>query len=220
VTRNHRGDRAAEHTDSSDASLTRRDFFKGAGLTGLTAACPLSLITEDANAGAADGTPEQIHLTWGDDPSSGVFVSWCSPAQAVNPRVLLRGESAEKHTIHGIQRTYTDGLNGQTVFTYHAKLDGLHPGSTFHYAVTADNDRNRARPFNSTFQTATRGRVAFRWTSYGDLATPVTSWVLSSPRARAPTCAWSNRASGRISSRPTREPSTGGSSSLQTWSRS
>jgi hypothetical protein len=59
VTRNHRGDRAAGHTDSSDASLTRRDFFKGAGLTGLTAACPLSLITEDANAGAADGTPEQ-----------------------------------------------------------------------------------------------------------------------------------------------------------------
>jgi hypothetical protein len=185
VARKHRGNRAAENAGSTRVSLTRRDFFRGAGLTGLTAAAyPLSLITEDANAGTADGTPEQIHLTWGDDPSSSVFVSWCSSAQAVNPRVLLRGGSSGKHAIHGIQRTYTDGLNGQTVFTYHAKLDGLHPGSTFHYAVTADNDRNRARPFNATFTTAPRGRVAFRWTSYGDLATPVTSWVLSSPQSR------------------------------------
>jgi uncharacterized protein YndB with AHSA1/START domain len=31
---------------------------------------------------------------------------------------------------------------------------------------------------------------------------------------------WSSRASGRISSRPTRAPSTGGSSSWQIWSRS
>ena len=185
LTHNHRRDRAAEHTDSSNDSLTRRDFFRGAGLTGLTAAAsPLSLFNEDANAATADGTPEQIHLTWGDDPSSSVFVSWCSPAQAVNPRVLVGGESIEKHTIHGIQRTYTDGLNGQTVFTYHAKLDGLHPGSTLHYTVTADNDRNRARPFTATFRTPPRGRVAFRWTSYGDLATPVTSWVLSSPQSR------------------------------------
>jgi Purple acid Phosphatase, N-terminal domain/Calcineurin-like phosphoesterase len=188
VTHNHRRDRAAEHAenvDSSSASLTRRDFFRDAGLTGLTAAaCPLGLFSDDASAAAADGTPEQIHLTWGDDPSSSVVISWCSPAQAVNPRVLLRRDSMEKHPIHGVQRTYTDGLNGQTVFTYHAKLDGLHPGSTFHYTVTADNDRHRARPFNATFKTAPRGRAAFRWTSYGDLATPVTSWALSSPQSR------------------------------------
>ena len=34
-------------------------------------------------------------------------------------------------------------------------------------------------------------------------------------RARGPTCAWSSRASGRISSRPTRAPRAGGSSSLR-----
>ncbi len=83
-----------------------------------------------------------------------------------------------------VQRTYTDGLNGQTVFTYHAKLDGLHSGARYRYAVTADNDRNFAKPFAATFQTAPRGRASFRWTSYGDLATPVTSWVLSSPQSR------------------------------------
>ena len=39
-------------------------------------------------------------------------------------------------------------------------------------------------------------------------------------RARGPICAWSSRASGRISSRPMAAPRAGGSSSLRTWSRS
>ena len=38
-------------------------------------------------------------------------------------------------------------------------------------------------------------------------------------RARGPTCAWSRRASGRISSRPTRAPRAAGRSSLPSWSR-
>jgi hypothetical protein len=87
-------------------------------------------------------------------------------------------------TVPAVQRTYTDGLNGQTVFTYHARLPGLRPDSLVYYAVTADNDSNAAEPFAATFRTAPRGRVAFRWTSYGDLATPVTAWVLSSPQSR------------------------------------
>lgn len=163
---------------------TRREFFTGAGLTGLTAAAPLGLFPDAARAQPADGTPEQIHLTFGDDPSTTVFVSWASPAQAMNPRVILHGESHHERVIHAVQRTYTDGLNGQTVFAYHARLDALQPHSKWRYAVTADNDRNHAQPFTAEFQTAPRGRAPFRWTSYGDLATPVTSWTLSSPQSR------------------------------------
>ncbi len=131
---------------------------------------------------SGDGTPEQIHLTWGDDPSSAAFISWASPAQAVNPRVQIHGSSAGGF-IHAVQRCYTDGLNGQTVFTYHAALTGLQADSTVHYSVTADNDRNRAQPFTASFKTAPVGRARFRWTSYGDLATPVASWTLSSPQS-------------------------------------
>ena len=40
------------------------------------------------------------------------------------------------------------------------------------------------------------------------------------PTARAPTCAWSSRASGRIRSRPSAARKPGGSSFLQSWSRS
>jgi len=137
-----------------------------------------------AKAAPADGTPEQIHLTYGDDPSSEAFVIWASPAQAVDPRALIETPGGETLIVHGVQRTYTDGMNGRTVFTYHAKLAGLKADSAVHYSVTADNDRNRGQPFRASFRTAPRGRAPFRWTSYGDLATPVTSWVLSSPQSR------------------------------------
>jgi len=168
--------------EQDTASLSRREFFKGAGAA--AAASPLTLAGEATAATPANGTPEQIHLTWGDDPSTTVFVSWASPAQAVNPRVLLEHPGKAASVIHAVQRTYTDGMNGQTVFTYHAKLGGLEARSSYRYCVTADNDQHRRAPFKATFQTAPRGRTAFRWTSYGDLSTPVTSWVLSSPQSR------------------------------------
>jgi hypothetical protein len=171
-------------TDRPISALTRREFFQGAGLTSLAAAAkPSSLFADDVK-GPVDGTPEQIHLTFGDDPSSTAFLSWASSAQSVNPRVIIHDESGTKTVIHALQRTYTDGLNGQTVFTYHAKLRGLKSSTTVHYAVTADNDRNHAHPFEGTFRTAPKGRASFRWTSYGDLATPVTAWALSSPQSR------------------------------------
>ena len=119
----------------------RREFFRTAGLA---VASPLGLLTGGAGAAAADGTPEQIHLTFGEDPSTCVQVSWASPAQALNPRVEVTHRTGV-NTIAAIQRTYTDGLNGQTVFTYHATLDGLEPDAVAHYRVTADNDRHRAR---------------------------------------------------------------------------
>jgi phosphodiesterase/alkaline phosphatase D-like protein len=175
----------SNEAEPPSVSLSRRGFLTGAGAIGAAAAAsPLALIADDAKSAPADGTPEQVHITWGDDPSSTVFVSWASPTQVINPRVNVRHSSGGANTIHAVQRTYTDGLNGQTVFTYHAKLGRLPHGSIFHCSVTADNDRNREQPFTATFQTAPRGRVPFRWTSYGDLATPVTSWVLCSPQSR------------------------------------
>ena len=45
--------------------------------------------------------------------------------------------------------------------------------------MTADNDHNAADPFSATFRTAPQGRAGFRFTSFGDLATPNPSWVLS-----------------------------------------
>src|SRR5262249_47746270 len=154
------------------ATVSRRRFLGGAGVAGLAAAAPLST-AQSAEAATPDGTPEQIHLTWGEDPSRVVVVSWASAAQSPQPCVQFGREgSPMNHTVHGGQRTYSDGLNGQTVFTYHARLEGLHPNTVYHYSITADNDSNAAQPFTASFRTAPKGRAGFRWTSFGDLATP------------------------------------------------
>jgi 3',5'-cyclic AMP phosphodiesterase CpdA len=97
---------------------------------------------------------------------------------------VFRCAAGGDRTIGAALRTYTDGINGRTVFSYHARLDGLEADCTVQYTVTADNDRNRHQPFAAEFRTAPRGRTPFRFTSFGDLATPVTSWALSSPQSR------------------------------------
>ena len=159
--------------------MSRRQVLAGAGGTGLLAATagPAKAATaraRRARTAANAGTPEQIHLTWGDNPASSVVISWASPGRASRPRVRIG-----QRVIPAESRTYTDGISGETVWTYHARADGLRPGATYAYAVTADNDGNAADPFSATFRTAPQGRAAFRFTSFGDLATPNTSWVLS-----------------------------------------
>jgi hypothetical protein len=173
---------AADLTDATAGHpISRRDFLKGAGVA---VAAPAVGWGQNTQLPAEAGTPEQIHLTFGNDPSRSVCVSWVSPAQAVSPRVLLHGPDGAHQVVHALQRTYTDGMNGQTVFTYHAKLAGLRPHSAYGYAVTADNDSRRRAPFTASFRTAPHGRMPFRWTSYGDLSTPNVAWTLSSPQSR------------------------------------
>jgi hypothetical protein len=167
------------------ASLaSRRGFLKLAGASGIAGAAGAMSLAANAQSANPDGTPEQVHLTWGEDPTSEVIVSWASLAQATKPRVRLTTHEGHARTIHGVLRTYTDGLNGEIVCTYHARLRDLRPDTTYQYEVTADNDSNAGQPFNASFRTAARGRHKFRFTSYGDLATPNTNWVLSSPQSR------------------------------------
>ncbi|HLN70297.1 MAG TPA: metallophosphoesterase family protein [Streptosporangiaceae bacterium] len=161
----------------SRSPVSRRQVL-AAGGTGLLAATANSTRaaarTRKARAAAGDGTPEQIHLTWGENPATDVVVSWASPGAATRPRVRIG-----QRVIPAEPRQYTDGINGETVWTYHARVGGLRPGATYVYVVTADNDSNAADPFTATFRTAPRGRAAFRFTSFGDLATPNAAWVLS-----------------------------------------
>ena len=157
--------------------MSRRQVLAAAGGTGLLAATAVpakAATTRRARAAAGDGTPEQIHLTWGEDPTNSLVVSWASPGQAVRARVRIG-----QRVIPAEARPYTDGISGEPVWTYHAQVGGLRPGATYAYAVTADNDANAADPFSATFRTAPVGRVPFRFTSFGDLATPNTEWVLS-----------------------------------------
>src|SRR5579863_9861504 len=163
-------------SDDSGSALSRRQVI-AAGTTGLIAASAPGPSRGAARGrpGPGDGTPEQIHLTWGDHPATSVVVSWASPGQAVRARVRIG-----QRVIPAESRPYTDGISGETVWTYHARVGGLRPGATYAYAVTADNDASAADPFSATFTTAPEGRAAFRFTSFGDLGTspgwPGASW--------------------------------------------
>jgi hypothetical protein len=172
--------------NATSAGVSRRGFLKLAGASGFAGAA--GALTGAAKAAepntAADGTPEQIHLTWGDDPATEVVISWASQVAAVQPRVTVTSEHGHNKTVHAVQRTYTDGLSGVPVFSYHARVCDLKPDATYRYEVTADNSSTLGSPFSASFKTAPRGRKPFRFTSYGDLATPNTNWVLSSPQSR------------------------------------
>jgi Purple acid Phosphatase, N-terminal domain/Calcineurin-like phosphoesterase len=166
-------------SDDAEPGLSRRQLL-AAGTTGLiaTAAVPPVAGASRRRAGAADGTPEQIHLTWGDDPTRSVVVSWTSPGRALAPRVRIG-----QRVIPAVARGYADPRDGEVGWTYHALVDGLRPGATYGYAVTADNDRNAADPFSATFRTAPEGRAAFRFTSFGDLTAPSAPWAGSASQS-------------------------------------
>src|SRR6185437_9758386 len=153
-------------SDDSGGGSSRRQMI-AAGTTGLIAATAAGPARAAARGRpeAADGTPEQVHLTWGSDPTRMVTVSWASPGRAERPRVRIG-----QRVIAAAERACTDPLTGAVTWTYHAAVDGLRPGATYGYAVTADNDASAADPFSATFTTAPGGRAAFRFTSFGDLA--------------------------------------------------
>jgi hypothetical protein len=128
-----------------------------------------------SNGGSSLGTgtvPEQIHLTWGADPSSEATVSWASPSPQASPQVTLSPGIGGQTVFDGVERTYTDGLSGESVWVYHAALTGLAPSTTYSYTIADPDDTTVT--FQSSFTTTGSGRFPFAFTSFGDLATPGT----------------------------------------------
>ena len=140
--------------------------------------------------------PEQLRLTWGSDPATEVTVSWSAPGTVAQPAPTLRF-SARPITQHNpgwlvklpdprpldvTQKygqaaavSFTDGLNGQTTYSYHVQLQGLKPATRYYYQVS--DGAAAPSTAGSSFETAPAGRARYRFSSYGDLATP--SWDLN-----------------------------------------
>jgi Purple acid Phosphatase, N-terminal domain/Calcineurin-like phosphoesterase len=136
--------------------------------------------------------PEQLWLTWGRNPATDVTVSWLSPGSVPMPAPTLSW-SARPITATNPGRTielpkpqpldvtqrfpqasafsFTDGLNAQTTYYYHVELRDLEPDSTYYYQVS-DGATPAPSTAGASFTTAPAGRAKFRFSSYGDLATP------------------------------------------------
>ncbi len=168
--------------------VTRRSLLKAAAATGL-AATASGLAGSRAWAspalwrqpGASDASvADQVHIQYGADAASQMSVSWHTATSVSRPRMRLGTvDGGWGWEIPAETRSYVDGINGVETICQHARAFGLRPGTTYVYEVLADG----AAPVQGTFTTAPRGRVPFRFTSVGDLATPNTKWSKSSLNA-------------------------------------
>jgi alkaline phosphatase D len=171
-----KNDSLAEPRTGSPSLISRRLFLKGAaGATMAAVAAPL-VFEQQAFASLGTGTaPEQVHLQWGADPTSTVVVSWAAPNPEPAPKLLWGTSALLLGTpVTPTVKTYTDGISGETVTTYHATLSGLSPDTTYSYQLTDGASPASTFPSSgvSTFTTAPSGRAAFAFTSFGDLGTP------------------------------------------------
>jgi hypothetical protein len=135
--------------------------------------------------------PEQLLLTWGHDPATAITVSWSAPGTVPMPAPMLAWSTApitavnpgrtvqlpEPQPLDATQRypaastvSFTDGLNAQTTYYYHVQLRDLEPGTRYYYQVS--DGAATPSTAGASFQTAPKGRAKFRFSSYGDLATP------------------------------------------------
>jgi 3',5'-cyclic AMP phosphodiesterase CpdA len=171
------------------APLSRRAFMRTIGLSGAALAAAPELLPRLVSGAPAQwqqaaiaGTvgPEQLHLQFGADAAREVVASWVTQGSVSRPRLRLgRDGDAPDHEVDAETRTYVDALSGTEVFTQHVALDDLEPGQRYVYEVLNDG----AEPLSGSFTTARRGRHRFRFTSFGDQATPVSGDGLASPFA-------------------------------------
>jgi hypothetical protein len=185
---------------SGESGVSRRGFLGGTVAVGAALTVGGLAGTEVAPGRAAAATvgplptttePEQLHLTWGSEPSSQVTVSWAAPGTVAQPAPTL-AYSTQPITAENPGRivtlpvpappdptqlrtqpaaiSFTDGSSGQTTFHYHVPLDHLRPGTTYYYQVS-DGAATPATA-GASFTTAQVGRFSYRFSSFGDIDVP------------------------------------------------
>ncbi len=170
------------HSPGNQPEVSRRRALVSGGLA---AAAPLLLGVPDlacARAGRhapallrrpdAAGAPaaEQVHVQFGADAATQIAVSWAAPARVARPRLRPGQASGGLGTaVPAEERVYTEAVTGQTVHTYHARLQNLAPDTAYVYEVMHDG----GAPVRGTFRTGPLGRTKkFRFTSFGDQSIP------------------------------------------------
>jgi hypothetical protein len=163
---------AGMDTEGAGRKFSRRQVLSSAGLAAV--AVPLATrqapaLVRQADSARAPG-PEQVHVQFGADAASQVAVSWATAAAVSRPRLRLGLPSSDYgHQMAAEERTYTDAMTGETVWTYHAQLHRLQPDTQYVYEVLNDG----AAPVTGMFRTGPRGRSrGFRFTSFGDQSVP------------------------------------------------
>jgi hypothetical protein len=169
-------------------SISRRSLLRAAAITGAASGASALLASPAWGSsslwkqpGPSDASPaDQLHIAYGADPASQMTVSWHTATSVSRPRVrvgLPRGGYGLE--VPADTLSYVDSFNAVETICHHSRIRGLRPDTTYVYQVLADG----SAPVTGSFRTAPVGRVPFRFTSVGDLATPNTAWSKSSLNA-------------------------------------
>ena len=152
------------------------------------AAPALAAATESSASVIPSGTPmlwrqpsklgappvDGLHLTFGDDPTREMYVSWSTVTPISKPRVSYgTPDDGYGQEVRAETRTYLDAASNREVYVYHAHLRDLRPDTTYIYAAFGEG----VLPDAGTFRTAPTGRVPFTFTSFGDQSVPTVSWL-------------------------------------------
>jgi hypothetical protein len=167
--------------------FSRRTFLRGLGVGTLAAG-----VTPLLDAGRAFGAPattartgptllrqpaikgapvaEQLHVQYGADASRQAAVSWATAERVARPQLRLGiPEFGFGRVLDAEEKAYTEALTGQTVYTYHVRLNDLQPDSQYHYQVLHAG----TEPVGGGFRTGPLSRAKpFRFSSYGDQSVP------------------------------------------------
>ena len=167
------------------SGVSRRNALIALGASGVAATGATLLSGSPAEASAASplllGKPERLgappveglHLTFGPDPATQMVVSWTTHSSVRRPRVSFGTlDGGHGRVVEADTTTYVDGVSKQEIYAHHATLTGLKPGAYYTYAALHDG----GRPDAGTFQTASRGRFPFTFTSFGDQSVPQVTW--------------------------------------------
>jgi hypothetical protein len=202
-------DSQALSTVGDGSGVSRRGFLKGVAGFGLALGAGGLLeggfFYDDAFAAPDPGVtttislptttaPEQLHLTWGTDPTTAVTVSWLAPGTVAQAAPALVYSTSPITTTNpgttvsvpeptpldqtalrtdAVATSFTDGLSGFTTYHYHVPLTGLEPATTYYYQVS--DGGSSPTTVGARFTTAPAGRTKFRFSSFGDIGAPTSS---------------------------------------------
>ncbi|WP_367326140.1 purple acid phosphatase family protein [Streptomyces sp. HUAS ZL42] len=177
----------AEQYEYLRTKLSRRRTLVTAGavagglLTGCSGAqgssAPTRSVSPLTTAPGSTVAPFGRHLAFGADPRTGMRISWQVPSAVRKPylRIGARPDDLGERVEAEVRALHTPGVAGvrPAVEQYyvHATLDGLLPGTTYHYGVGHDGfdpADPRHRFTLASFRTAPANPETFVFTAFGD----------------------------------------------------